>query len=294
MSHGSDIEANALMVALVGETNATLPEIDLSNELHTIPWGLDNAVYKTVEKLDPSVITSKQVDGTGIFDVMMSGFAAHLEDQFKKGYISQSKYADVYVALTQVAMQNAVQFALGKDQAFWAAARAQADAITAKVNNEAVRIQAMTGRAQYALTKIQLAKEDSAFAQSEFQLEEILPKQAMLVSEQAEAQRAQTMDTRSGVFPSGGGPVEGLLGQQKALYAQQVQSYKEDVKLKAAKVFMDTWVTQKTISESTEPSGYFTARDPANPGTAQALDGIFKAIRISAMGEDDDYVPTYP
>ena len=77
--------------------------------------------------------------------------------------------------------------------------------------------------------------------------------QAVLVKEQGEAQRAQTLDTRSD-----GATVVGLLGKQKALYDQQITSYKRDAEVKAGKLWVDAWITMKTIDEGLLPPNQFT------------------------------------
>src|SRR5690606_11832758 len=223
----SDRQANFLMKGLVGEDNANLPDIDLSNEWFEIPWTLDHDVYKEVKRVEPEDITSKEVDGTGIFDVMMAGIRAHLELEYKKNRITGAEYAKIYVALTQAALTNAVQFALGKDQAFWASAKAQAEAITARVANEATKLQALLGRAEYALTKLKLATEDANFGAQKYNTTKILPAQRALLGAQMEAQRGQTSNHRSG-----GQEIEGLLAAQKALYEQQIRAYEEDIRHK--------------------------------------------------------------
>lgn len=78
----------------------------------------------------------------------------------------------------------------------------------------------------------------------QFTLENLLPAQHQMVLEQVEGARAQTLDTRID-----GTPVVGLVGKQKDLYTQQIESYQRDAEVKAAKMFIDTWVTQKTIDE---------------------------------------------
>lgn len=77
-----------------------------------------------------------------------------------------------------------------------------------------------------------------------FGLDNLLPAQHQMVMEQVEGARAQTADTRTD-----GAPVVGLIGKQKELYSQQIESYQRDAEVKAAKMFIDSWVTQKTIDE---------------------------------------------
>lgn len=78
-----------------------------------------------------------------------------------------------------------------------------------------------------------------------YNLTDILPAQKLNLQEQAEAQRAQTLDTRS----DGVTAVAGSIGKQNSLYAQQIISYQKDSQLKAAKVFSDVWITCRSIDE---------------------------------------------
>lgn len=78
--------------------------------------------------------------------------------------------------------------------------------------------------------------------------------QKALIIEQTEVQRAQTMETRL----DGTTPVNGAIGKQKALYTQQIASYIRDSELKAAKIFADAWITQKTLDEGLVAPTNFT------------------------------------
>jgi len=277
--YDSDVIANALMVSLVGENNAQLPDIDLTREWFEIPWTMDHDVYKKVERVKPEDITTKEVDGTGIFDVMMAGIRAHLELEYKKNRITGAEYAKTYVALTQAALTNAVQFALGKDQAFWASAKAQAEAITARVANEATKLQALLGRAEYALTKLKLATEDANFGAQKYNITKILPAQRALLVEQMEAQRGQTSNHRSD-----GQEIEGLLAAQKALYEQQIRAYEEDIRHKFTKLLTDTWITRHTIDEDIVPPAQMLTR---------SLEEVLRQARLAAIGKGvtDPYRP---
>lgn len=246
---GSELLAIRLFRDLVGDLNADLPQINLFDATHTIPWDEDSDVFKPVEKITIEELVSH-------FHALMGGFQTHLSQEYDKNRITGTEYSKAYIALTEMAMQSAVQFALGKDQAFWMAAKTQADAITAQNQNEIARLEAMLRRATYALTKLKLAAEDSAFGASEFQRQEMLPKQKdltteqiRLTTEQMEAQRANTSDTRISDLQT----VKGMIGQQKLLYQEQIKSYQEDVKLKAARVFTDLWGIQKTMDIETPP-----------------------------------------
>ena len=75
--------------------------------------------------------------------------------------------------------------------------------------------------------------------------ESLLPSQKRLTDEQAEAKRAETINVRSD-----GATVAGSIGKQKELYDQQITSFRRDAEVKAAKMWMDNWISHQTIFES--------------------------------------------
>lgn len=72
----------------------------------------------------------------------------------------------------------------------------------------------------------------------------LVGKQIDLTVEQAESERAKTMDVRAD-----GNTVEGSVGKQKDLYDQQIDSFIKDAQHKTAKMYLDGWITQKTLDE---------------------------------------------
>jgi hypothetical protein len=222
-----------------------------------------------VNKLSNADITERVANGTGVFDTFMAGVDAHLTREFEKGRITGAEYAKVYIALTEAAMSNTVQFLNVREQGYWQAqtAKFQAQAAeiavvtgrvqlsTAKAQLQALSYEALNNEATYGITKMKLASEDVAYATAKYQFDNILPSQLELVKEQVEVARAQTTDTRKD-----GSTILGSVGQQKALYDQQITAYQRDSEVKAAKLFTDAWIAQKTIDEGlTAPSGYQNA-----------------------------------
>ena len=86
------------------------------------------------------------------------------------------------------------------------------------------------------------------------QQENVLHAQEALIKEQREVQRGQTLDIRS----DGTTPVTGSIGKQKELYDQQIDSYRKDAEQKVAKMFLDGWITQKTLDEGLSPPNQLT------------------------------------
>lgn len=267
MSCGADTEANTLMQSLLEGESFELPDIDLTDDRFNFPGGADGALYQAVNKIEISDLTTRTVGGAGVFDALMESFSNHLKSEYEKGRITGAEYTKAYTALTESAMNQSVGFLLGKDQAFWQAQAAQLQAFTARVQLEAAKVQLVAQRieannqkANYALTKVKLANESTGYCTALFNLENILPQQLTnligqhgLISEQMEAQRGQTSDQRSD-----GTVVSGVMGKQKLLYAQQITSYQRDAEVKAAKMFTDAWITQKTLDEGLVPPSGFT------------------------------------
>ena len=260
-TYGGDTNANLLMPSLLVGENISITETNFDDPSFKLPNDLNSDLYKNVSRLSNVDVTTGVVGGSGAFDVMMCGFKAHLREEYDAGRISGAEYTKAFIALTESAMGNAVQFLMGRDSAFWQAVVAQASAITARVQLETAKVQyaqvlleALNAKANYALTKLKLATEDVTFASGEFQLNNILPQQLELLKEQTEVQRAQTMNTRT----DGVTAVVGVLGKQKDLYTQQITSYQRDAEIKAAKLWTDAWTVQKTIDEGLLPPNNFT------------------------------------
>lgn len=340
MNCGLDTSANELMEALTSDVDIKIPDINLSDPIYNFPGDSNSELYKTTTTVNNRSITSAATEDDGTFDALMAGVAAHLDKQYKMNRITGDDYSKVYLALTQTAMSNAVQFVLQKDVTKWAALNAQLGAITARVMLETekaklatIHIQALDSKTKYAQAKTQLAissvehcsaqyrysnllpKEDMTaqkqidgleidnrtksfnltallptqqqgleldnsakdyrlkntlpveYRTAVFNLTEMLPVQMDLVKEQKEVQVAQTLDVRTD-----GQPIVGTLGKQKDLYTQQIESYKRSAETNAAKMFLDSWITQKTLDEGLTPPEALT-----NPSVNNVLNTIISA-----------------
>jgi hypothetical protein len=261
---GAETEANDLVTALIAGKDFTLPDVDLSGPEFDFP--ADDTIDPPAA-LTNELLTTKMVGGAGTFDVIMASISNHLKAEFEKSRITGEQYTKAYIELTAQSLQGAIQYLTVKDTAYWQAVAAQYQAKIAqaglvesrvkleiaKANLATARLEAANQEANYALTKIKVATEEVQYCTGKFGLDNILPQQLLLLTEQTESQRAQTMDTRM----NGTTPVTGLMGKQKALYDQQITSYKRDAETKAIKLFTDAWITQKTIDEGLSPPTQF-------------------------------------
>lgn len=260
MSCSAEVEANRLLEELTKGDDFTLPDIDMSGPEWDIPGGDDSPIFGAIDKISNESLTTREVGGSGTFDALMESAHNHLKAEFKANRITGGEYTKAYIAMMESCMSNAVQFLLGRDQAYWAAALAQIQAVTARVQLATskaqfvlAKIQALSAKSEYALTKMKIATESETYCAALFNADQMLPQQLKLLTEQTEAQRAQTLDTRSD-----GATVTGSVGKQKELYSQQITSYQRDAEVKASKLFTDAWITQKTIDEGLNPPNGFT------------------------------------
>jgi hypothetical protein len=277
---GADILAKEIETEILADLDFDLPVIDLSGPDYQlpVPGTLDDAITR----LTNADLTEMVVDGSGTFDVIMKALRAHLQREFESNRINGEQYAKVFIELTQGAMSQAVQFLLARDTSYWQSVIAQQQALiaqtqaitarveleTAKMKMAAVKGEALANRATYALTTMKLSTESIQYCIGKYNFDNILPAQLELLEEQKEAQRAQTMNTRS----DGVTTVVGLIGKQKDLYTQQITSYQRDSEVKAAKMFVDAWITMKTIDEGLLPPDGFENT---------SLDEVLLALKVN-------------
>ncbi len=262
---GGDVVAKDILENLTGDEDFTLPDFNINDDDYKLPE-FDEDIFKDMPPLTNADLTTQQVGGTGTFDVLMTSVRAHLKDEYEQNRLNGDQYVKAYIEISNQALGNAVQFLLGRDQAYWAgiAAKLQAQAAqiglvkarvelaAAKMQLYAVKYQALTAKAEYGLTTMKIATEDMTYCQLKYTVDNILPAQLTLLREQTEVQRAQTLNNRTD-----GALITGAVGKQKDLYTQQITSYQRDSEAKAAKMFVDAWITQKTIDEGlTAPTGF--------------------------------------
>lgn len=338
-------EAGTLAVELFDQLTSgigfTLPEVDLSDP----QFQVGDLAEVEIPELSEASLTSREPQGSGMFDALMESLKAHLREEYEKDRITGAQYAEAYISMTGMALQNATQYLLGREQVKWQSVLLQRQAQTAalqvtaarvgleatKADLATARVKAKAVEADYALSKLRLANEDanwllaqSNLALSEIQTdkaqyeldyllpvqkaslegdvstktaqrdqilyetasilpvqrdkldsevaiqtyqlshlfpaqvagltadtlsktyntEHILPAQLDSIKEQTETHRAKTLDTRSD-----GLAVEGTIGTQRELYAQQIVSYQRDAEHKAFKAMMDAWSVQRSTDE---------------------------------------------
>lgn len=168
--------ANELFDALTTGLNIPAPP-DFSDPKFTFTPDTSSDLYSAVVGVDIVDVTEGEntLSGKGAFDVFMVAMDKHLEREFKGNRITGTQYAEVYTAVSNQVLAQAVSFELQKDQAKWNAVTAQMQARVAEIQAtealirlEQSKIEAANANfqlnltaAQYALTKMQTATEEA-------------------------------------------------------------------------------------------------------------------------------------
>lgn len=256
--------ANALMTALTTDAPFTIPTFDFSGAEFAFPA---DALNHNVVPLTPTDITNGAVDGPGIFDLLMRGFKAHLTVEFEAGRITGSDYTKAYIALTESAMSQGIAFMLGKDTSFWQALNLKVQAFNSRVALEQAKVQAVvaqfaavTGKAEYALTKLKLASEGSAYNSSEFNLANVLPKQALLLTEQVSQTTQQTIGIKADSEIKQYQLANTIPKQLELLVAQVLGQVTEN---DASRFNVDLMLPEQLATVTVQKEGYNTANATA-------------------------------
>lgn len=248
-------DANTLFAELTDGLGITLdfPEFVLPPEIALPPE--TGPAYETLPPLTVEQLTTTQVDGTGVFDVLMRAVSAHLTNEHKANRITGGDYAKVYLgSLTQVLAQG-TQFLLSRDRAQLENLQLQEQVKLAQAQRLRALIDAQTARGQLQLVQAELLQTQlkahtaiNEFAISKMSLvtsyNGVLASEAQnkLVNEQVEVQRAQTWDTHLD-----GTPIAGLMGKQKALVDAQMLTQREELDTQRAQT-KDTLMDGNPIS----------------------------------------------
>ena len=252
----SALNANELHKRLIDGVDFKIPEVDWSK----LKLPDMDELSKTPPKIDLDALTTRQFKGKGVFDALMESVYNHINEEFKAGRMTANEYTKVYTSVVDASMTNAVQFLLQKDSAYWNGVTAQMQAITAVVQLEIakaelvrVKFEALTQEAQFANMKIQTLNGEANYNIAEYNLNQILPANKELITEQTNVQLAQTSDTRKDQAM-----VKGLVGKNKELYSAQIKAYANDAEYKITKLHTDVWVSMRSTDEGMSPPKNFT------------------------------------
>lgn len=240
-------------------------------------------------------LTTKVVNGTGIFDELMTTVNAHLSDQFEKNRITGNNYAEVYLGQLSVVLPQAVLFLTERDKAYLNNLLIQSQIKLSDAQVILAEKQAELADAQIALAGQELLNQQQDLLNKQQELlnaqkqNELMAQQVILAGKQVELaekellqkdKELEMLDKQIAVANAqvglteqktktelaqildtvDGQPVAGVIGAQVALYKQQKDGFLRDAEQKALKILADTWITRKTVDDGTPlPVGLDTA-----------------------------------
>lgn len=236
-------------------------------------------------------LTSGDLTGNGVFDELMRGTKAHIQDEYEKGRIKGSEYATVYLGALEAVMNQSLQFLLQQQRVDAEARLMEAQIQTEALNQDRIAQQTSNLQAealnipkQGALLDAQVAVQgqqklnlQSEKLQTEAQTALIdqqtanaITENTVLVAQEcklradydlvmeqklkaiAETSLLNQKKVTEQAQTSGTGvDVDSVIGKQKALYQGQIDGYKRDAEQKVAKLMADTWNVRRTTDEAT-------------------------------------------
>lgn len=180
----------------------------------------------TVNPILLSDLTTAEVTGNGVFDVLMQATKKHLEQEFTKGRIKGNEYAMVYLGSLEHVLRGSIDFLLQKDKMALDALLVASQIELAQVEKEKALAQLENIRAELPKIQAEIALIQAQKALADQNLLKI-PAEIDLL----DAQAAHTIQQTSN-----------LVTQKDVLEAQAAQTVQETSNL----------VTQKAVLVATE------------------------------------------
>lgn len=203
------------------------------------------ATLPAIAPISNEDLTTKVVNGTGIFDELMTAAHAHLDQEWGKQRITGTQYAEVYLGQMTAVLQQSVAFLVQRDAIY--------------LNNLLTQAQIDKANKELALLDKQIELIEAQIASQEAN--------NVLIAQKVKTEKAQIQDIVDGEA------VVGVTGAQTALYKQQKEGFIRDAEQKALKIISDTWITRKTVDDGTPlPTGFDTGAVDAF--TRKVADGV--------------------
>lgn len=218
-------------------------------------------------------LTTKTLDGNGVFDVLMQTIQLRLEAEYKNGRIKGQEYANVYLGAVQATIDQSLRFILEKQ-----VADKQADLLSKQIAIADAQLeQAVQDLLNSQKQGLQIDAQTSLVTKQELQvIAETLntPKQGLILDVQKrkleaeedllvqkiKTERAEIETSIDGVV------VAGRIGTQSDLYKKQTESFDNKAKQDAAKLMSDIF----TILYSTVPDVVNAADNGFSAGNVKA------------------------
>lgn len=189
-----------------------------------------------------SELTTGALNGTGVFDELMTSIELHLAEEYSVNRIKDTDYAKVYLGSMESAISQSIQFLTGT-----ALLEAQENKILAEITLTNAQKDKVV--AELALVQQQTA---NAVIQATVLTNQALKLQAEidLLEQKKFTEQAQILDSVNGLA------VTGMVGKQKGLLQAQTDGFARKAEQDLAKILSDSWSVRRTTDEATiAPNG---------------------------------------
>lgn len=236
---------NPLLSGMVFDLNTPLEfaSVDLIGDVPSFtPTVIPNIPAPTLANLTEGDNT---LNGAGTFDVLMRAINKHVESQYKKGNLSQSEWAKVYVQAVEIALSQASNFVIASNNAAWQAETSKRQAELLEIQKATTQQEHRTRILETLIAKMAMARAQIDAHVSQGNLvgvkvkigdtyHDILAKEATqeLLHEQVDAARSQTKETlRSGATVAGSVAIDkSLKTKQLTLTDEQIDAARAQTK----------------------------------------------------------------
>lgn len=271
----------AVPVDLSGEVSQ--PTIDEFTSGAVAGTGVFDKIMSTVNAHIEAQFYKGIIGKSDVASVYIAAIQSVLPQALQFLLVNEKSYWEA--KLTQIQTQNAylerARLTAEVETAKLTAYRAQADAYASQVNAITAQMTYANSKMQLSLTlqqintlEIQQAINEANYDDAYVKTHDVLPsgstpdghaardfalkdaalvtagKQQGLIDAQTNVQRAQTYDTNADLSL-----VTGVIGVQKELYTQQIDSYQQDGKNKGVKLVADLWTSAKALDDAIESPG---------------------------------------
>ena len=187
-----ETRSKEILSSLTEGLDFTIPNIDFNDKAFEIPQALIDALQKVPEPLTTALLTERIVGGNGTFDAIMTAMKEHLKIEYNEGRITGAEFTKAYIAMLQSALQFAVQYLLGRDNAYFQAIGAQTQALTNSINIYKAKVELAIAQAQAHQNKAEYANKVCSLGSIDKQVT-LVESQTGKVNEETKLVGAQTL-----------------------------------------------------------------------------------------------------
>jgi hypothetical protein len=223
-------------------------------------------------------ITTKKLNGTGVFDELMSTMDVRLLEEYGKGRIHGADYSKVYLGSMTAITQQSIAFLLGRQNADKQAEliAAQILGILADIKKTEAEILFLESQKEKIDAEIRLIEQQIKISeqqaknivyegeklQAETRLIDqnatnakathtlILNQQAKVAMETQVLEQKKFSEMAQRLEIVDGEPVVGIIGAQTGLYRKQTESFQRDAEQKTAKLYVDAFNVRMSVMEN--------------------------------------------